>query len=62
MLPPHSGHTQFRMRDITSELSPTVSNLIACIPISMNDKGNHQLPVRQLRIVYIPALRERERK
>ena len=38
MLPPQSGHTQFRMPDITSELTPIAADLIAGISTSMNDK------------------------
>ena len=38
MLPPHSGHTQFRMPDITSELAFTVPHLETCIRTSTSPK------------------------
>lgn len=38
MLPPHSGHTQFKMPDITSELALTVPHLDTCIYTSTSHK------------------------
>ncbi len=38
MLPPHSGHTQFRMPDITSELALSIPHLVTCIYASTNER------------------------
>jgi hypothetical protein len=54
MLPPQSGHTQFRMPDITAALT------ITCIPTSMNDK--EPSTAGPLQIVHILAVRKAERK
>ena len=42
ILPPHSGHTQFRMPDTTSELARSVPNLVICIH-SPRITTNHML-------------------
>jgi hypothetical protein len=39
MLPPQSGHTQFKMPEITSELALSAPHLVICIHPSTNEQG-----------------------